>query len=103
LALCGSGQSLYIGLAEDAYVVASEAYGLVEETSHYVRMDGESTQGQVVSLRRGGAGSLAGMRRTRYDGGPLPVEAREVVTAEITTRDIDRANFRHFFLKELTE
>jgi glucosamine--fructose-6-phosphate aminotransferase (isomerizing) len=103
LALCGSGQSLYIGLAEDAYVVASEAYGLVEETQQYVRMDGESTQGQVVSLCREGAGTVAGMRRTRYGGEPLPLEAREVVTAEITTRDIDRANFRHFLLKELTE
>ena len=33
LALRGSGQSLYVGLTEDAYVVASEPYGLVEETS----------------------------------------------------------------------
>jgi len=33
LALRGSGQGLYIGLAEDAFVVASEPYGLIEETS----------------------------------------------------------------------
>ncbi|HEY3811385.1 MAG TPA: SIS domain-containing protein, partial [Acidimicrobiales bacterium] len=103
LALCGSGQSLYIGLAEDAFVVASEPYGLVEETSRYVRMDGEATQGQVVCLGREGAGSLAAMARARYDGGPLPLEQREVITAEITTRDIDRAGFHHFLLKELTE
>ena len=50
------------------------AYGLVEETPRYVRMDGESTQGQVVALRRDGAGTLGGMRRSRYDGGPLPVD-----------------------------
>src|SRR3954469_5692677 len=30
-ALRGSGQGLYVGIAEDAFVVASEPYGLVEE------------------------------------------------------------------------
>jgi glucosamine--fructose-6-phosphate aminotransferase (isomerizing) len=42
LALHGSGQGLCIGLAEDRFVVASEPYGLVEETLNYVRMDGEA-------------------------------------------------------------
>ena len=32
LALRGSGQSLYVGLTDDAFIVASEPYGLVEET-----------------------------------------------------------------------
>jgi glucosamine--fructose-6-phosphate aminotransferase (isomerizing) len=103
LALCGSGQSLYIGLAEDAYVVASEPYGLVEETAEYVRMDGEATRGQVVVLGREGAGAVTGMRRSRYDGAPFPLDERDVITAAITTRDIDRADFHHFLLKELTE
>ncbi|MSZ29360.1 MAG: glucosamine-6-phosphate synthase, partial [Actinobacteria bacterium] len=39
LALRGSGQALYIGLADDSYVVASEPYGVVEEASQYVRLD----------------------------------------------------------------
>jgi glutamine---fructose-6-phosphate transaminase (isomerizing) len=103
LALAGSGQSLYIGLAGDAFVVASEPYGLVEETSRYVRMDGEATQGQVVTLHRSGAGGLDGIDRFRYSGGEMPVDPGEVVTAEITTRDIDRRGFDHFLLKELTE
>ena len=42
LSLRGSGQALYIGLAEDAFVVASEPYGVVEETPRYLRMDGET-------------------------------------------------------------
>ena len=113
LALRGSGQSLNVGLAEDAFIVASEAYGLVQETSSYLRMDGETTPdsssgaaagpGQVIVLDRRRAGTLAGVRRLTYDAAPLPVAPGEVRTAEITTRDIDRGGFPHFLLKEITE
>jgi glucosamine--fructose-6-phosphate aminotransferase (isomerizing) len=103
LALCGSGQSLYVGLAEHAFVVASEPYGLVEETARYVRMDGESTQGEVVVLDRARAGTPAGMRRRRYSGQVSEVAADEVITAEITTRDVDRRGYDHFLLKEVQE
>ena len=102
LALQGSGQSLNIGLAEDAFVVASEPYGLVEETSRYLRMDGEKG-GQVVRCSLGGAGTLAGISRWRYDGTEVPVSESEVIVAEITTRDVDRQGFRHFLLKEISE
>ena len=57
------GMNTAIGLAEDAYVVASEPYGLVEETGAYLRLDGESTGGQVVVLSREAAGTLAGIDR----------------------------------------
>ncbi|MST35284.1 glucosamine-6-phosphate synthase, partial [Acidimicrobiaceae bacterium USS-CC1] len=101
LALRGSGQALYVGLAEDAFVVASEPYGLVQETARYVRMDGEATQGQVLVLERDGAGTLAGMERRRYSGAALPLAAEEVAAAGITTRDIDRGGFPHFLVKEI--
>ncbi len=109
LALRGSGQALYVGLAEDAFVVASEPYGLVEETSRYLRMDGESApegggrSGQVLVLDAAGAGTVDGITRLAYDGTPLPVTDGDIRTAEITTRDIDRAGFPHFLLKEVTE
>jgi len=110
LALRGSGQSLNVGLAEDAFIVASEAYGLVQETSSYLRMDGEATPaaasagpGQVVVLDRRQAGTIAGIRRSTYDGTMLSVEPHEVRFAEITTRDIDRRGFPHFLLKEISE
>ncbi|HSS10698.1 MAG TPA: SIS domain-containing protein, partial [Acidimicrobiales bacterium] len=109
-ALRGSGQSLNVGLAEDAFIVASEPYGLVEETNRYVRMDGEAVladreggPGQIVVLDRTGAGTLEGLSRLTYDGRPFPVEAAEIRTAEITTRDIDRSGFPHFLLKEISE
>jgi glucosamine--fructose-6-phosphate aminotransferase (isomerizing) len=103
-----SGQGMYVGLAEDAFVVASEPYGVVEETSRYVRLDGEAvtesgSQGQVMVLDKALAGTLQGMDRRAYDGTPIPVVEAAVSTAEITTRDIDRAGYPHFLLKELGE
>ncbi|MGI8492507.1 MAG: SIS domain-containing protein, partial [Acidimicrobiales bacterium] len=104
LAVRGSGQSLYVGLAEDAFVVASEPYGVVEETARYVRMDGgENTEGELTVLRRDAAGLLSGMQRRRYSGEEMPLAETDVVTASITTRDIDRGGFSHFLLKELWE
>jgi glucosamine--fructose-6-phosphate aminotransferase (isomerizing) len=111
LALRGSGQALYVGLAEDAYIVASEPYGVVEETSSYVRLDGEtpadpeqpSSRGQIFVLDADRAGTLAGVRRLAYDGTELPLADSDVHHAEVTTRDIDRGDFPHFLLKEMTE
>jgi glucosamine--fructose-6-phosphate aminotransferase (isomerizing) len=112
LSLRGSGQALYVGLVEDAFVVASEPYGLVEETATYLRMDGETpadperaaaTRGQVVVLDAEHAGTLEGIQRFAFDGTPLPVAPDELQHAEITTRDIDRGDFPHFLLKEISE
>ncbi|MCC6672228.1 MAG: SIS domain-containing protein [Planctomycetes bacterium] len=112
LALRGSGQALYVGMAEDAFVVASEPYGVVEETATYLRMDGETpgnpanpagSQGQILRLDRAGAGTPAGITRLAYDGTPLPVAEREWKRAQITTRDIDRGAWPHFLLKEVHE
>ncbi len=112
LALRGSGQALYVGLADDAYIVASEPYGVVEETDRYVRMDGETpgnpdnpnaSRGQIIELDGARAGSLEGILRRAYDGTDLPVGDADVVTAEITTRDIDRGDHPHYLLKEITE
>ena len=112
LALRGSGQALYVGLADDAFIVASEPYGVVEETSEYLRMDGEAVagganpstgRGQIVELDGSRAGLIEGVSRHSYDGTPLPVEPGEVATASITTRDIDRRDHRHYLLKEIGE
>src|SRR6266540_2529353 len=112
LALRGSGQALNVGLAEDMFVVASEPYGLVEETAIYLRMDGETpadpqrpgaTRGQIVTLDAGAAGDLSGVRRFAYDGTELPVSGDELQHAEITTRDIARGASPHYLLKEISE
>ena len=111
LALSGSGQGLYIGLAEDRFIVASEPYGTVEETERYVRMDGESladpsrpeSRGQVAVLRAEGAGTLAGISMMAFDATPISLDDSDVLVAEVTTRDIDRGDSPHFLLKEITE
>jgi glucosamine--fructose-6-phosphate aminotransferase (isomerizing) len=112
LALRGSGQALYVGLAEDAYIVASEPYGVVEETAHYVRMDGETpgnrenpnaSRGQIIELDGDLAGTVEGMLRKAYDGTDLAVAADDVAVAQITTRDIDRGDHPHYLMKEIGE
>ena len=102
MALRGSGQGLFIGLGDDCWIVASEPYGVVEETTRYVRMDGEQG-GEVVVLDSAGAGDPLEIERLRYDGTSIPVALDEVVTAEVTTRDIDRGDAPHFLLKEISE
>ena len=111
LALRGSGQGVYVGLADDTFVVASEPYGVVEETARFVRLDGESpahadqpaSRGQILVLDGSRAGELSGMRRLAYDGTELPIATEEVATAQVTTRDIDRGAYPHFLLKEISE
>ncbi|HRW37853.1 MAG TPA: SIS domain-containing protein, partial [Aquihabitans sp.] len=112
LALRGSGQALYVGLDDDLYIVASEPYGVVEDATRYLRLDGETpsdptdpsaSRGQVVELDAALAGTVEGMRRLSYDGTELPVGEAELVAPEVTTRDIDRGAYPHFLLKEIEE
>jgi glucosamine--fructose-6-phosphate aminotransferase (isomerizing) len=108
LALRGSGQALYVGLADDRFVVASEPYGVVEQCGTYLRMDGEAlhddgSRGQVVALDADRAGTIEGIWRASYAGTELPVGDGELHRAEITTRDIDRGGAAHYLLKEISE
>ena len=112
LALRGSGQGLYVGISDEAYVVASEPYGLVEMTDSYLRLNGEllSSQqgratraGEIISFSLNDKVSLESLNRIAYDGTSLPIQNNELTKAEITTRDIDRRNFPHYLLKEIYE
>ncbi len=112
IALRGSGQGVFIGLADDAFVVASEPYGVVEDSTLYLRMDGETpsdpenpstSQGQIIRLRGDAAGTPEGLERFSYDGSALPVAADEWATPEVTTRDIDRGDAPHYLFKEINE
>lgn len=106
LALRGSGQSLYVGVAPDQYLFSSELYGLVEVMPRFVKMNGEAQNGSaagqifILDSQRGG---LGGIDAFSYDGKKIALADEAVQTAEITTRDIDRGGFPHFFLKEISE
>ncbi|HEX7534643.1 MAG TPA: SIS domain-containing protein, partial [Syntrophales bacterium] len=111
LALKGSGQSIYVGLAPEEYIFSSELYGLVEGTPFFLKMDGErpssdddpEASGQIFILEQKSQGGLAGIRALFYDGTALSMGNDSVQKAEITTRDIDRGNYPHYFLKEISE
>ena len=76
-------------------------------------MDGETpsdpdnptgSRGQIIELRGDRAGELDGIGRWSYDGTELAgPRADDLITAQITTRDIDRGDFPHFLLKEITD
>jgi glucosamine--fructose-6-phosphate aminotransferase (isomerizing) len=107
----GSGQAIFIGLAEDHYIPASETYGFVEETSRYLKLDGEKvvdgisgkTQGQIFVLDSHSVGGLEGIKATHYDGTPIELLEGDIINTEITSRDIDRQQYSHYFLKEISE
>jgi glucosamine--fructose-6-phosphate aminotransferase (isomerizing) len=111
LALKGSGQTIYIGFSPDRYLFSSELYGLVEETRDFIKMDGEklsipgdsASTGQIVILDQRSRGGLPGIKSFYYNGLPSTWTTADIQQAEITTRDIDRGAYPHFFLKEISE
>jgi len=111
LAQKGSGQAMFVGLAEDHYVPASEIYGLVEETSRYIKLDGDKvaqgasgeTRGQIFVLDQDSRGGLEGIKAMYYDGTPIELSGEDIKETEIASRDIDRQNYPHYFLKEISE
>jgi len=107
LALKGSGQSIYVGLSPDQYMFSSELYGLVEVMPRFIKMNGEAVNGNVAGqlfiLDQNCGGGLAGLSACHYDGKKIELSESNLQTAEITTRDIDRGGYPHFFLKEISE
>jgi len=111
LAQKGSGQAIFIGLAQDHYIPASEVYGFVEETPFYLKMNGEKevdgkatkTTGQIFIIDPETGGGLAGIEAKYYDGTPVRLTPEDIKWTEITPRDIDRQGYPHYFLKEIGE
>lgn len=112
LALKGSGQAIFVGLTPDYYMPTSEVYGFVESTSRYLKMDGETVRqgvdgqpvnGQIFILGPSADGDLKGVTAMFYDGAPIELSEKDVRTTQLTSRDIDRQDFDHYFLKEISE
>ncbi len=111
LGIGGSGQSLYVGVHANSVCYASELYGVVEATPHFVKLDGEkerepgnpSTRGQMLELSNERIGEPRPFLAWGFDGAPLTEEHLPMRRAQITTRDINIADYPHFFLKEISE
>lgn len=111
LAQKGSGQAVFIGIAEEHYMPTSEVYGFVEETSRYIKMNGESALnektgeagGQIVILDQQSEGGLEGIEAMHYDGTPISLVPEDIQQTRITSRDIDRQGHPHYFFKEIME
>jgi len=111
LAQKGSGQAIFIGLARDHYMPVSEVYGFVEETDTYLKLNGETvvegkngkTHGQVFILDQIAGDGLSGITAMYYDGTTIDLSESDIKTTGITSRDIDRQNYPHYFLKEINE
>ncbi len=107
LALKGSGQAIYVGVNADQYMLSSELYGLVEVMPRFIKMNGEAGNGaaggQLFVLDQNRGGGLRGITACFYDGTAIDLTQKDLQTAEITTRDIDRSDYPHFFLKEISE
>jgi glutamine---fructose-6-phosphate transaminase (isomerizing) len=110
LALKGSGQCIYVGVGSDQYMFSSELYGLVEVMSSFIKMNGDTANssknkaaGQIFILDQNSSGGLTGIKACYYDGAEIILKESSLQKAEITTRDIDRGDYPHFFLKEISE
>ncbi|MCG8618059.1 MAG: SIS domain-containing protein, partial [Desulfobacterales bacterium] len=102
LAQKGSGQAIFVGIAPDHYIAASELYGVVEETQEYIKLNGED-RGQIVILDENNGGGIQGIRSLYYDNTPIVLGSGDVMKSQITSRDIDRQDYPHYFLKEISE
>jgi glucosamine--fructose-6-phosphate aminotransferase (isomerizing) len=111
LAQKGSGQTFFVGIAPDHFIPTSEVYGFVEETPRFIKLDGETmvtgnsgpTRGQIFILNQASVGGLEGINARWYDGTPLKLSEKDIKYTEITSRDIDRQGYPHYFLKEISE
>ncbi|MDP3284823.1 MAG: SIS domain-containing protein, partial [Desulfobacterales bacterium] len=111
LAQRGSGQAVFIGIGKDHYIPASEVYGFIEETPYYLKLEGDranennngNPRGQIYILSQESKGGLSGIKAISYDGALIPIEKKDIKYTGITSRDIDRQNYPHYFLKEISE
>ena len=103
--VCGrKGSPLIIGIAENSYVVASDASAIVSHTTQVITLDDY----QVARLCAGPTDRL------NADGGPWVVEFRtttidnvkvsqEVSQLDVDLQQIELGGYQHFMLKEIME
>ena len=101
LFLCKKGnQGLYLGFSEDGVMFASDVYGLVETCSSFMPIDSDI----IVSLDAKKNISLKTNKIKTYDMINKKTNFLKISEARktnITTRDIDKKNYKFFLEKEI--
>ncbi|MEM8494637.1 MAG: glutamine--fructose-6-phosphate transaminase (isomerizing) [Planctomycetota bacterium] len=90
------GSPLIVGVADGAYVVASDGSAIVSHTSRAVTLD----DGQVVRLRVGTDGKVEPLHTTDLDA---QATSHEVADLEFELEQIELGGFPHYMLKEIME
>lgn len=101
LFLCKKGnQGLYLGFSEDSVMFASDVYGLVETCSSFMPIDSDI----IVNLDSKKNISLKTNKIKSYDtinNKNNFLKITEARKTNITTRDIDKKNYKFFLEKEI--
>ncbi len=111
LAQKGGGQALFIGIADQHYMPASEVYGFVADTPYFIKMNcdlskkvkNNEIEGQIFILDAEKGEKLKGITALYYDGEKIKLNEKFIKRTDITSRDIDRRDYDHYFLKEISE
>jgi len=92
------GSPLLIGVADQSYVVASDASAIVSHTTQVVTLD--DYQVARLSVNRNGEEPAANLRTTTIDNVPV---TRLIQQLELDLQQIELGNYEHYMLKEIME
>jgi glucosamine--fructose-6-phosphate aminotransferase (isomerizing) len=96
----GSGQSLFVGKAQDGFVVASEVYGLAARTRQSYALSGTERGGTQVTLSAASKANWNLSGRYFEDRSPFHLKPDPIY---IHSRDIYRGSYDYYFEKEIHE
>jgi len=99
LVLRKGNQGLYFGSSPDRLIFASDVYGLVEETQEIFQVK----DGEACLLDSSSGKETLTFHRLNSGEAKAIVQVPAYHSTPITTRDIARKNFKHYFLKEIHE
>ncbi|BCS88427.1 SIS domain-containing protein [Pseudodesulfovibrio sediminis] len=100
LAQKGSGQSFYIGLTQDGWLVASEAYGMAARARSSYPIAVHRQGGVSVVLRDSDPAGSVPVARYLDTGEGVELKEEKI---EIFSRDIFRGKYTHYIEKEIHE
>ena len=95
-------QGLYIGVAYDQIMFASDVYGLIESCKYFIPIRSEQTfclNDQTLPF----SDDFSLKVNTPDSNGSIIINKKHLKTTNITTRDIDKKVYNHFLEKEIFE